>query len=367
MDRKPEIKPMTMQTLREIKLTQPDKQRLALLFCGVLVVFAFSIVIFDSLFHYGSSALAYYPGNCGSYNTSQGLYTCLSTLANKTANVSVCLYMQGSQSLGCVSGVAERSNNPNICGYISKTGPYYVSCISAIENKTGNIALCGSLPQSSALSCIYSTVLALNFSSASTCELIGNTSYSIGCSALVNYRKALLSSNPDYCEMIQNTRNYSVLSFMDYNSSMSSASAADDYLYALNVTAQSYCYLGLAIQELNATICNRIQGSFSTTCGYYVEAANESTVKANLNATNSTTACVSYKGYDLELCNLEYQTGIAIERMNATPCYSLNSSVDRDLCVYHLAINTSDYGYCSDILNTTIRGVCTLSANYTAT
>lgn len=354
-------------TMRDAKFSVEDKKKLLIVGGAIFFALAAAVLLYDSIF--ASSQLLYYPGNCGKNQSSySGIYSCVSSFANKTQNSTVCLYLPSSIQPGCFYRVALSSQNVSKCGYISSSNPYFSQCIINLNKKYNSMKLCGYLQQSLALQCIYNISAKFNFTGLTLCSQL-NGSYSSACSALYYYKNAQQSQNRLLCAYLQNKANATILSFINYNASEVqnyTGSLESMFFYTeLNLTPQSYCYYKLALEEDNTSLCNYIIGSFANDCPYDVEETSAASTHFNLNATNVTAACSQYNNYTKAYCYYKYSTYKALEIRNATPCFAINQSAAQGECILALAINTTNFTYCSQISNASIRGVCDLSSNAT--
>jgi hypothetical protein len=353
-------------SMREVKLNEEEKKRLLIMGAGILLALALAIAIVEGLTQQSSVLL--YPNHCGNSTSQQGIDTCLSSYANKTSNSTVCLYMQqGVQQSNCILGVAEATQNASVCGVLGQTSGYYPNCILTINKKLKSLALCGYLSIAYALPCMYNISLETNFSNPNACAAIPNKTYSSECASIYYYHDALGTRNQAYCGYLQNRVNATTIYYITYNASQNFTASSQNLFFAgtLNVTPQSYCYFKLALSEMNTSICNSISGPFSTECSYYVEESSAAQKKFNLNATNVTSACGAYSGYAWGLCDYDYLVKKALETKSAAPCALINASVEGDECILQLALNTSNFGYCSQISSNIIKSACRLIANST--
>ena len=351
-------------SMRDVKFSREEKHKLMIMGVVILVVLAIAIYI-TTAFVSLSSNLAYLPNNCGNQSTQAGLNSCITNYANITTNATVCFYLQGSQRSSCVAGVAEKSQNVSMCGILGSSNQYYPQCILVLNTKLKSMTLCGYLPSEYALPCIYNISAAYNFSNQNLCASLSNRSYSNECIDLLYYRNAVGSHNLGYCSYLQNKQNATTLFFMNYNNSQNYVSAVTNSILfsTLNITPKGYCQLRLAVLEKNQSICSEVGGSFANECSSYVEAAVESSLYVDLNATNVTDACGAYSGSNASVCRFNYLLANAIAGNSIAPCHMLNGSSTQDLCVYQFAVSERNLSYCPSITNYTVQSLCSVVIN----
>jgi hypothetical protein len=355
--------------LRDIKLSESDRKKLLGLAAGCLVVFALAIVVYNAIAPH--TIIMYdYPGGCGNSTIApEGVDPCLTALANRTQNVTYCLYIKDSAEPQCVLNVAFVTQNVSYCGAIASSSPYFSQCIMTLNQKYNSIALCNYLSASTALQCIYNISSQSNFTNPNLCSQLTNASYDSECNNLYYYKNALSTKNSLYCGKLQTTRNTTTLYFINSNSSQSQDFTIQRLLLfsTVNVTPQQECYYNLAVVSNNESMCNNIGGGVASQCSYAVAQYNASKVYVDYNATNVTSSCGSYiaGGYSSNVCILEYLTRQAITKDNITFCKDINSSSYSDSCILGLALNTSNISYCSQIINSTTRNECNFVENST--
>ncbi len=350
-------------SLRDIKLSDEEKKKLAILGVGVLVIFALAIYIFNALFNPGIS----YPGNCGSQQSYYQVSNCITQLAASSGNVFVCSYLYGGPQSYCVYAVAAKEQNATVCAYINKADPEYSSCVLSLNKKQNNIALCNALPAQYATQCIYNVSAHFNFSTQ-LCSGLSNGSYRSECLNLNYYRTALNTGAKLYCGYVQSGQSPSALALLNYNPSTMNQTFLVENLFTLatyNITPQAYCYYRLAIKEDNSTICSSISGPVSTQCSDYVLSLDLSKVNPNFSASNMTAACSSYSGPEAAVCMYDYALKSAIKARSAAPCMQL-FNYSRDECTLYVALNTSNYTYCQNIANSSLQTFCLYVKNLTA-
>ncbi len=370
-DKKPEEQ---ITSMRDVRLSEGEKRNLYIIGAVILIAFAVSIVIADSIIGQ-SSAIAYYPGGCGKQNSYSAIYSCVGNLANTTLNTSVCGYLPNAEQSSCAYSIALKSQNASKCFTINPYDPYYTQCILSINQKLKNLGLCGYLQQQSALPCIYNISAGFNFSNPSLCSELSNVTYRSACTNLYYYKEALGTSDERLCAYVQDQVNYTTYQFLSYNASgqfnANVSSTLNSYfaLSAYNLTPQNYCYYQLAIKENNATVCGSIGGALSAECGAFIAGLNASRITFDLNATNYTAACGAYVGYKANLCTSEYALSDALRTKTAAPCFLLNTTngtLNRDRCILSVAINASNATMCLQISNASLQGLCKYVQNATS-
>jgi hypothetical protein len=330
-------------------------------------MFALAIVIYNAIAPHNSITYDY-PGGCGNSTIApQGIDPCLTSLANRTQNVTDCLYIRDSNEPKCVLNVAYKTQNVSYCGAIPSSSPYFSQCILTLNKKYNSIALCDYLSGTIALQCIYNISSQSNFANPNLCSQLANASYNSECNNLYYYKSALSTKNPSYCSNLQSVRNTTTLYFINSNSTQNAGFALQKlFLYStVNITPQQECYYNLAVEANNQSLCSKVTGQYAGQCGYAVARFNETTVHVNYNATNLTDACGSYQpgGYSSNICTLEYLTRQALLKKNITFCQEINGSLYSDGCILELALNTSNRSYCAHINNSSIKNACKIAEN----
>jgi hypothetical protein len=317
-------------TAQTLNLESSPKRKLALLFCGALVVMAAIALATETV---GGS------GGCNMV-LSQPRFQCLNSAALRTGDYKYCMRIgPGTAESQCISSLADSTRNASMCSLLGREGSRYVQCIEAISYATANASVCGTLDPGNQSECAYMLAQNKDFSSISQCLMIQSRQSRSLCLSEYYYSAALNTANYTYCSMLVNSSNYTIMSALAKNQNLSSYLS---FSYAfLNLSPRDYCYLSLS----NMTGSRSCSGISNQTLKAYCKPASPSNSIAI--SENVTTLCSS-SPYGLQgICTLALYTGEALASNNVTICNTMSNSSYRSYCIIQLASKYNQSTYCS--------------------
>jgi hypothetical protein len=300
---------------------------------------------------------------CSSIAYTNQKVSCLDALAYSSENISICRSVPGSDAQGlCMSRVAEKLGNVGACNEMSHGSSYFVGCIENLSESGKNISGCTALNGSLEYQCSLDVITSVGYSNLNDCSAIQNGTFEEECTSLYYYSKAQSSRQPSYCGQIVYSDNATVSDIIQ-QSGPELAGYYPILAYSLNLTAGDYCYMNLAYETMNQSICASVGGYGSTQCQSLVatESTNSSAAKSNYSASNLTSACGYAKGNVSQICDYALTIASAVSEKNVTKCSSVNSTPLQYSCITTIADDYNDSQYCSYINNSTFRQGCLIS------
>ena len=302
---------------------------------------------------------------CGNILIASQKASCLSAEALSSGSVAYCSGIASASSkASCVSAVAEKASEISYCG--SLNGTYYSSCATAVALKTSNSTDCSTISAATGRGdCYLSLAKAQNYTSESTCSGIPNSTQAEGCNYSYLYLSALRTGNSNYCGMMTGPQNSTYLSdLIGLSNSTTLTESGVLYYYYYNFTPADYCYLELAGQSHNRSVCGLMSGEPSDQC--YADFS--STNVTNSTSENITAICDAYPAMK-SLCLSSNALGEdiirAISEKNVTYCNTISNVNYRYDCIATFATQLNDSSACNYIGNSTIRAYCLAElANY---
>lgn len=292
---------------------------------------------------------------------------CLSSLAYSTQNQTICSYIQDPNSQTCYSNLAIALNSPAICSGAG-SNLSIANCVSQIANETQNFQACNNLDGSYKDSCVLQ--VAISSQNLPLCSSISNGTSNTICTSIINLNLAARTSNLSYCSGVSDQVNRTIFSsvlsavgslFTDKNTS-SLFSALSGYSFASqNYSSRDLCYILLASNSQNQTVCSFASSYAQGTCAYATKANN--TLEAQ-NYSQLLSSCQSLSQYNVN-CTQYVELAIAIATKNLTTCASLPLNVSYN-CYSSIAIDQRNSTYCGYIKNATANNACLLQLRYSS-
>ncbi|MEM0149270.1 MAG: hypothetical protein QXW10_00010 [Candidatus Micrarchaeaceae archaeon] len=329
-----------------IVLTGRDKKLVYLSIAVILIVLALASLAVMSV---KKTALQ----ECSSIVLQQPKDNCYASLANATGNISICGFIPNeNQANTCAYNIANAHNSIALCSYI-KNSSTMQQCIYGIAVRAANETACASLSEPYMSSCIYNYAKLNHFSNISTCNAIQNTTLVQKCRYTYYYNSAMLYKSYNYCSSLPNATNSTVLSYIiPQNYSNYSNFEIGAEMAAFNITPQSYCYIELANETKNSSLCSFTSGMANELC-QGIFALRNTTV-----ALNETAACGNVPSYLKNTCIYGFISGEALAHDNISECLTISNLTYKDNCIYTMAYKYNQTSYCSYISNTTAMSAC---------
>lgn len=300
-------------------------------------------------------------GACNSLLLTGNKYACLTNLALAQGNASICGEEQGQYADSCYSEVASKTGNVTLCSSVqNETSRTY--CVFGIAVTSADYSACSGIPEPYASACEAN--IAVHAGNESMCAGIGNYTYNAECSSIIGIENALETGAGSYCGAASTSDNANITAYVLDNitsrnlgtSTLDSSLLSALLLPNTTITPRDLCYLELAGQTLNASLCN------SVTPGY---AQNTCTIESSQYPYNASTggnytqqlaSCSSlgqYAGACADSIMLEH----AVATENTTLCGQLPSSL-ADTCYELMASTYNNTSYCSYITNANESSAC---------
>ncbi|MDE1873721.1 MAG: hypothetical protein KGI04_01205 [Candidatus Micrarchaeota archaeon] len=303
-------------------------------------------------------------GSCDRLVFASNRYACITSLALSQNNVSLCGYASGAYADSCYSQVAQQTGNESACGSISN-GTTLGLCVAAIASANDDYQGCASAGEPYASSC--QADVAVKLDNESLCTGIGNSTYATVCASVIGIRKAQLTENASYCGLVTASIDRNLTSYIILNASAGTSTASVQGSFALGslpfqqnatYTARDYCYISLAAETANGTLCGKVTaGAATDACISQATAAANYTASGNESLSSLLSACASTGAY-AQQCQESVILSQAINTMNATLCSQLASG-QADACYTLLASTYANSSYCGYISNAGERSNCT--------
>lgn len=299
-------------------------------------------------------------GECKAFLLENSRYACLASLAVSSLNATVCGSLPVQYADPCYSQVALRAHESSACLSVTNSTAGY-ACTEAVALATGNYSLCTGIGEPYAGACARG--IAVRLGDPSLCGITGNATSSAECSSIIYITRMLRSGDAGYCANVTSAANESVANYVIANITYLSGSqfanataslAALAFMPNLTYGARDFCY-SLAAEKLdNATLCAKIGDSAAADlCSSQL--ATTVTESATSNYTQLISAC-SELGSESQTCVQSARMAQAIATRNATECGSLGYLSDG--CYSSLATTYNDLGYCTQIVNESVRAAC---------
>ncbi|MGC8651692.1 MAG: hypothetical protein ACP5UH_00350 [Candidatus Micrarchaeia archaeon] len=325
-----------------IVLTEKDKRILYLSVAVILLIVAAILLLGQR-----KGALQ----ECRSIVLSQQRDSCFANLAGSTSNATICKFISSkSDEYACILGIASAKDSIALCGYLNNTQAYE-ECAYTVANSTSNETACKTLEEPYRSECLYNYAKSTNFSSIGRCSDISNSTLSAECSYLYYYRRAILYKNQSYCGYLPDVVNSTVESYMLPQNSNYPLGVGME-LSSLNITPRQYCYLQLANETKNSSLCSFTTGITSEICkGMFANRTANVTV-------NESAICSNVPSYLKDICEYSYASDEALKEDNVSQCLTISNETYKDNCIYTLAYEYNQSSYCGYILNSTAMDAC---------
>jgi len=329
-----------------IILTERDKKIIYLFVAVVLFIIA---VILLTISGFRKTALQ----ECTGIVLQQPRDSCLANLASSTSNISICSFIKNnSQYNNCVFNVADTHNSVVLCGNLNSSA-MRSACIYNVSVRTSNESVCSMLAEPYESKCFYNYAELGNFSNLNICSNIPNSSMMQKCVYLYYYNAAIRYKSYPYCSHLPNSTNSTIISYLiTQNMSNYENIEASIEMSMLNITPQDYCYIELANETKNISVCALTYGTAKEICGALI-------TKPNATVTlNETTACGSVPSYLKNICEYSFISSEALAHDNVSECLTIDNLTYKDNCIYTIAYKYNNTSYCSYMGNATAMGAC---------
>ncbi|MEM3841544.1 MAG: hypothetical protein QXN59_02545 [Candidatus Micrarchaeaceae archaeon] len=335
------------------------RQQKMMIYLGATAILLLVAAIFVSTYSQNTG--------CGNILVAQQKYSCLSSKALSSGNVSYCLAigLPGARA-SCASALANKTLDISYCSTLN--GSYYAECATGIAVRTANDTYCSGVAGAGRGNCYLSVANAQGYADEGTCANITNSTGRFGCYYSYFYEKATSSGNSSYCSMITGSQNSTYLSdIVGLSSNLTLAESG--VLSYYNVTPRDYCYIELARETLNKSVCSQVSGGPAELCYASFEAINVTNSTSNFTSANITAECNAYPASVRSLCLTSGSIGEAIAKAigsrNASYCSGISELGYRYDCYIDFAEQLNQSSACNYIANSTIRSYCYSSvANY---
>jgi len=318
----------------------------------MLVVGAVALIVI-ALIAFAAMSLGR-SGGCNAALPTQR-FECLGSLAVQTGNAQICGQIGNSAMEGtCIVSVAQSTDNALACD-ILPVGESRVFCVENVSYSASNPSLCSYLDPDNNSLCRYGIADKLNFSSASYCSGIPNSSYATLCSSQSYFHLALATGNYSYCGKLTDSANGTIVYAMEQQGGSYQSADAYGQLYGfINATPRDLCYSALGTQGSQAA-CGYISNStLRAACGTGSASLNYSVPVANLTA-----ACAKANDTRLvSLCDFGVYTNQAVKSSNESWCGQLTNQSYMMSCVVNLATTELNATYCNALQNASNRQSC---------
>lgn len=281
-------------------------------------------------------------------------YGCLAALAGSTGNVAYCNQI-GSSGMrnSCLLSVAESTRNISACGAFPE-GQYRTNCIENISYSALNPSMCGGLSIQNQSECSYNIALRLNFSRASVCNEIENSTDQNLCTSQSYYHLALATGNYSYCGSLSNQSDGELIYAMSAQNPNYQSNAYGYYATFAAVSPRDFCYSSIPSTPGHNSCSYIANSSLRTVC-------SQSNVTGNysLSIQNESAACGTTSNSTIRnLCYFGLYTNQAVRTLNESWCGLIPNQSYTETCIVNLANETGNVTYCGDIRNTNDRQSC---------
>ncbi|MGC8669916.1 MAG: hypothetical protein ACP5TL_02060 [Candidatus Micrarchaeia archaeon] len=347
---KDSMKGVETRSSYKIKLTLRDKKVLSIAITMLLLVVALVLLMQMSIRKTQFQS-------CESIVVQGYRNSCFANLANSTKNITMCAMISSRNlSNSCDLNIAYATQNALLCNYINSTLPIHDKCIYNIAVNKSNSTMCMSLSSPYKSECLYSLAKQGNFTNVSLCNLIQNTTLFQKCKTSYYYNTALRFKSYKYCKFLPNYTNTSeMLSLINKNLSNSSLIEVGLEISEYNITPQEYCYLKLANETRNISLCNFTHGIAYYMCNGILNYTKPTLKNETL---NETMVCGSLNSSLKTICEYSYTTGLALSQNNVSECLSISNQTFAEDCIYNLASRYNDSSYCKYMANKTAMAAC---------
>ncbi|MGC8547617.1 MAG: hypothetical protein ACP5MC_01270 [Candidatus Micrarchaeia archaeon] len=322
-----------------------DRKRLVIVYVAMLaLVFAVSFVI------------QYKVSTESQVQKCSGSYACLSGLANKTGNSSICGLMRGSYSDNCYFSIAQSTLNSSLCDKITNI-TYSAYCLDLIALNTGNMSLCSKAVEPYQSYC-YSS-FANKQLEPSICTSISNGTIRTICYSEVLAKIAFDTKNLSYCANVSNSTNASVTNAVMNNATPPSLRNATLQLsgYLLQpgaaLSPKEFCEIGVGYFSGNKSICSIVPLYLTSLC---TQIMSSRSTQQPLNFTQELQACNSAGKYEL-LCKQAVLLSEAVSTHNLSICSGMNASSSY-VCYAAVAKAEKNQSICQYIANQSLATAC---------
>ena len=204
-------------------------------------------------------------GGCKGLWVANSRYVCISALALKDYNASMCSGLPSPYADTCYSQVAQGSKNATTCASIVNASARS-SCSVSVAEAAENYTLCGSAAEPYSSRC--EEEVALYMREPKLCSGIANRTYAAECLSILNTRTAAASLSFAPCANVTASANKNVTETIIANLSegalpayafnITSAVESVTFLPNVSYTARDFCYTLVANMSRNSSLCSRV-------------------------------------------------------------------------------------------------------------
>ncbi len=309
-----------------------------------------------ALIFVASFAIQYRVSTESQVQKCSGSYACLSSLANKTGNSSICGLMSGSYADNCYFSIAQSTSNSSLCSKITNL-TYGAYCLDLIALHTGNMSLCSKAAEPYESYC-YSS-FANKQLEPSVCDRISNSTIRTICYSEVLAKIAFATKNLSYCANVSNSTNASVINTVMSNATSPSLRNATLQLsgYLLQpgaaLSAKEFCEIGVGYLSGNKSICSVVPLYLTSLCAQIMSTRS---AQQPLNFTQELQACNSAGKYEV-LCRQAVFLSEAVSTGNLSICSGMNASSSY-VCYAAVAKAEKNQSICHYIANQSLATAC---------
>lgn len=288
-------------------------------------------------------------------------YDCIYSLASATNNYSICSLLPNGEPSQCISLIAESQMNASACARLG-AGTQYSNCIENVSLKSDNVSYCLDLNGSIEPSCAFNVARSRQFSDLGECSSIKNITKSLLCSYIYYYNAAPKLNMPNYCSLLPDVTNSTLLSIVETKDYLNQSAAISSQFIttsAINITVSASCYYNTAIETKNKTLCAYAGSTVSGACYDYL---NSTSTNSTFQFNNATALCSKSPYGTNVLCYYALYTEKAVAQKNISSCFEIGNSSYIDTCIVELASTYNDSAYCKSITNSTDQQACYSSA-----
>ncbi|MEM0147274.1 MAG: hypothetical protein QXR85_02425 [Candidatus Micrarchaeaceae archaeon] len=321
------------------------------------------------------SISAYTPlDRCESIAVISNKYDCIKGLAVSTANTSMCSTIPSEYATGCYSAIAENTANASLCRKITNTSSEY-QCISYVAERNGNSTLCNTEQEPYKGACYQ--VLAEKYANASMCAYAANQTGDEICISEIMSKRAFATDNVAYCSNVSSSLNSTVVDTIVLNVSNADLENVTLFLvgYAAKSTGQiaqqpvsaysakDFCVIGVAYASDNATACKYAEPALQPSCLEILSLKHSANITTS-NFTQELQSCSTMGSYET-ICTQSVLIAEAIKTNNGSICTSLGTA--ESTCYSALAEYTKNASMCLKISNSTSANACSLAISLNET
>ncbi len=319
-------------------------------------------------------------GSCSPILIAQDRYPCIMNLALSTENASVCSQLPPPYSAGCYVLIAENESNPSLCRAAAEANTTSGSeCYGYFVNSTLNYTLCNYVGAQNINACFAG--VAAKTGNPGICGYVNKESAAAACATEVKIISYAGSGNFAGCESLRGYVNQSVF---DYVAGYSDAGQG----YANNLyVALSYLFMNSSARFYGNDTCMAISAAYSSNSGYcghianpelgsicnaYIQPSaqqNQTAIRpANYSSQNATSllrsylsSCENLTSPNKTACMSIILATVAVDTRNASICSGLSMNLSSE-CYSAIASTYNNATYCGYISNKSVQYSCVLGA-----